>query len=126
MCTNRKRIYGIFLNRVVLYIPQILARVEIQQLNQALLHIAIIGEFDAELPSHRATNDALAHAAEYLSMAVDCSWVPSTALGENDCADALKKFHGLWAAPGGPYRSTDGVLGAIRRAREQDCPYFGN
>jgi CTP synthase (UTP-ammonia lyase) len=93
-------------------------------LNKASLHVGIIGEFDPELPSQRATNDALTHAAEYLSMPVDYSWVPSTALGGNDGADGLREFHGLWAAPGGPYRHTDGVLQAIRWAREQGWPYF--
>jgi CTP synthase (UTP-ammonia lyase) len=45
-------------------------------------------------------------------------------LAEYKFADGLNQFHGLWAAPGGPYRSMDGVLSAIRWAREQDWPYF--
>jgi CTP synthase (UTP-ammonia lyase) len=91
---------------------------------KSLLRIAIIGEFDPALPSHRATNEALAHAAEHLSVAVQYSWLPSTTLAENNFADALIQFDGLWTAPGGPYRSMEGVLSAIRWAREHDWPYF--
>ena len=93
-------------------------------MNEASLRIGIIGEFDPALPSHRATNEALAHAAAHLSMAVEYSWLPSAALAEYKFVDGLNQFHGLWAAPGGPYRSMDGVLSAIRWAREQDWPYF--
>jgi CTP synthase (UTP-ammonia lyase) len=93
-------------------------------MNEAPLRIVIVGEFDPGLPSHRATNDALNHAADYLSVVVEHSWLPSSALAENRSADALKGCDGLWAAPGGPYRSIDGVFSAIRLAREQDWPYF--
>ena len=96
----------------------------VKQLNEASLRVAVIGEFDPALPSHRATNEALAHAAAHLSMAVDYSWLPSTTLTENNFASVLNQFDGLWTAPGGPYRSMEGVLGAIRWAREQDWPYF--
>jgi CTP synthase (UTP-ammonia lyase) len=93
-------------------------------MNEASLRIGIIGEFDPALPSHRATTEALAHAAAHLSMAVEYSWLPSTTLTEKDFANVLKRFHGLWAAPGGPYQNMEGVLSAIRWAREQDWPYF--
>ncbi|HMF48015.1 MAG TPA: hypothetical protein VK603_05190 [Candidatus Saccharimonadales bacterium] len=93
-------------------------------MNEASLRIGIIGEFDPALPSHRATNEALAHAAAHLSMAVEYSWLPSTTLSEDKFAHALNQFEGLWAAPGGLYQNMEGVLSAIRWAREQDWPYF--
>src|SRR4026208_472371 len=69
-------------------------------MNEAPLRIVIVGEFDPGLPSHRATNDALNHAADYLSVVVEHSWLPSSALAENRSADALQGCEGLWAAPG--------------------------
>jgi CTP synthase (UTP-ammonia lyase) len=91
---------------------------------QDSLRIAIIGEFDSASPSHRATNDALMHAAEHLSLGMDYSWLPSTELADDKVAGTLRRFHGVWAAPGGPFPSTDGVVSAIRWAREHDWPYF--
>jgi CTP synthase (UTP-ammonia lyase) len=96
----------------------------VQQSKGASLRIAVIGEFDPASTSHRATNEALNHAAAHLSVPLEYSWLPSTTLSEDKFAHALNQFDGLWAAPGGPYRSMDGMLSAIRWAREQDWPYF--
>jgi CTP synthase (UTP-ammonia lyase) len=87
------------------------------------LRIAIIGDFDPVSPSHRATNDALAKAADDLSLRVDYRWVSSESLARSDSADILNRFHGLWAAPGAPYQNMDGALEAIRWAREQSWPF---
>src|SRR5690606_8090562 len=35
-------------------------------------------------------------------------------------------YSGLWLAPGSPYRDMDNVLKAIRFARENNIPAFGN
>lgn len=96
----------------------------VKQLNQASLRIAVIGEFDRASASHRATNEALTHAAAYLSVPLEFSWLPSTTFSEDKFVHALNQFDGLWTAPGGAYRSMDGALNAIRWAREQDWPYF--
>jgi CTP synthase (UTP-ammonia lyase) len=96
----------------------------VKQLNQASLRIAVVGEFDPASASHRATNEALTHAAAHLSVPLEFSWLPSAALAEYKFAAGLNQFHGLWTAPGGAYRSMEGVLSAIRWAREQDWPYF--
>jgi CTP synthase (UTP-ammonia lyase) len=37
----------------------------------------------------------------------------------------LADFNGLWCIPGSPYRSMEGVLLAIRHAREQQRPFLG-
>jgi len=39
-------------------------------------------------------------------------------------AAILKQFHGLLAATRAPYQRMDGVLNAIRLAREQNWSYF--
>jgi len=39
-------------------------------------------------------------------------------------AAILKQFHGLLAATRAPYKSMDGVLKAIRLAREENWPNF--
>ncbi len=38
---------------------------------------------------------------------------------------SLAEFAGLWCVPGMPYRSADGVLQAIRYARETRTPFLG-
>ena len=50
--------------------------------------------------------------------------VPTDVIG-HDVATALGDYAALWVAPGGPYRSMDGVLRAIRYARERRVPLLG-
>jgi CTP synthase (UTP-ammonia lyase) len=94
------------------------------------LRIGIIGDFKGSNPSHLATNEAIQHAASMLSLAVECSWLPTPSL---DCAPSgadgkqtlLTQFDGLWCSPGSPYQSMAGALKAIRFAREHDKPFIG-
>lgn len=88
------------------------------------IRIAIVGDHDASRPTHRATNEALRHAASALSARIEASWLPTSSLGELEAAE-LARFAGFFVAPGSPYRSLDGALRAIRRARETGRPLLG-
>ncbi len=89
------------------------------------MNIGIIGDFDQTYPSHRATNDALTHAANYLSTRLNIIWVPTKSLLEPEGQQRLKQFVGLWAAPGSPYESMEGAINGIQFAREMDVPFIG-
>ncbi len=83
--------------------------------------IAVVGDYGAERPTHRATQQALEHA---VSPPLQFEWVATEAIAEMDEAD-LASFAGLLIAPGSPYRSMEGALKAIRIAREHDVPLLG-
>jgi CTP synthase (UTP-ammonia lyase) len=83
-----------------------------------------MGDFDPNRPSHAATNEALSHAAEALSLTLNCSWLPTQSLDEGN-ETILKQFDALWCAPGGPYKSMSGALRGIRFARERGWPFVG-
>jgi CTP synthase (UTP-ammonia lyase) len=89
------------------------------------LSIGIIGDFDPKLPYHKATTDALGHAATALSVGVTCAWLPTHPLEDANRAATLMQFDALWCAPGSPYKSMDGALKGIQFAREKDVPFFG-
>lgn len=89
------------------------------------LVIGIIGDYDPALLYHRATIEAINHAANVLSVAVDCVWLPTESLDGQDGEGMLGRFDALWCAPGSPYRSMDGALKSIRFARERDVPFLG-
>lgn len=88
------------------------------------LKIGIIGEFDASRPSHRATNDALHHAALELSVDLAIDWLPTPPLTDDAGRQDLQRFDALWCAPGSQYESIEGAMTAIRFARERDWPFF--
>ena len=89
------------------------------------LRVGIIGDFDPSLPSHTATNEALSHAARALSQTLDRSWLPTQSLDDEGSETMLKQYDALWCAPGGPFKSMNGALRAIRFAREHDWPFVG-
>jgi CTP synthase (UTP-ammonia lyase) len=88
------------------------------------IKIGIIGDFDLERPSHRATNEALQHCADYLGIPLELQWLPTETL-ERDADKSISKFDGLWCAPGSPYKCMKGAINAIQFARENDYPFMG-
>jgi len=80
--------------------------------------IAVVGDFNPDNRTHRATNDALAH------VGLECEWVATDAVGA-DPEDRLAPYRALWIAPASPYRDMEGVLRAIRYARERGVPLVG-
>ena len=88
------------------------------------IQIGIIGDFNTESPSHRATNEALKHTADHLSLSLDTRWVPTQSLLESENVKGLEQFDALWGSPASPYKSLDGALNGIRFARERDWPFF--
>lgn len=89
------------------------------------MKIAVIGDFDSERLSHSATNAALRHAADTFSIALTADWLPTTLLETKIDAANLEAYSGLFCAPGGPYKSLNGALEAIRFARERGRPFIG-
>jgi CTP synthase (UTP-ammonia lyase) len=89
-----------------------------------LLKIGIIGDFDANRPSHKATNEALRHCAENLSMPLQTQWLATESV-EGDVEQDMAGYDAFWCAPGSPYRSFKGAINAIRFAREHRYPFIG-
>lgn len=88
------------------------------------VRIGILGDFNPDFRSHHATNDSLQHAAKKLGYPVESVWIPTPSLLDSDPKVALEKFDGLWAAPGSPYKSFDGMLSGIKFARVHDWPFL--
>ena len=83
--------------------------------------IAVVGDYTPEFESHPATTEALLLAGRSLGLETTVEWVPTSEVSE----ERLRGFQGLWAAPGSPYKSFDGMLRAIRCARERRWPFVG-
>jgi CTP synthase (UTP-ammonia lyase) len=90
-----------------------------------MLTVGIIGDFDPDSETHRATNEALRHAARALGTAVTATWLPTGDLNTGAVEQVLGSFDALWAAPGSPYRDMDGALRGIQFTRERGWPFLG-
>src|ERR1700720_1677846 len=88
------------------------------------VRIGILGDFNPEFRSHHATTDSLQHAARKLQLTVESAWLPTPSLLEPGAIATLDSFDGLWASPGSPYKSFDGMLKGIEFARTHDRPFL--
>jgi CTP synthase (UTP-ammonia lyase) len=84
--------------------------------------VGLIGDRSDAVVAHGAIPPALAMAGRELGVEVEHEWVPSEQVMSIERIDA---FDGLWCVPGSPYRSMEGVLLAIRYARERQRPFLG-
>jgi CTP synthase (UTP-ammonia lyase) len=89
------------------------------------LQIGILGDYDPNSPTLPSIEKAIQHAAEKLKLPAEGKWLATDSLAGPDLEATLKSFDGLWAAPGSPYKSFDGMLRGITFARTHDWPFLG-
>jgi CTP synthase (UTP-ammonia lyase) len=89
------------------------------------VRIGILGDYDPRSPTLPAVEKSLQHAAATLNLPLEAEWIPTTSLLAPDAQKKLDSFDGLWAAPGSPYKSFDGMLKGIEFARQRDRPFLG-
>jgi CTP synthase (UTP-ammonia lyase) len=89
------------------------------------VRIGILGDYDPESPTLPAIDKSLQHASAKLNLAIESQWIPTPSLVEPNTQKILESFDGIWAAPGSPYRSFDGMLKGIEFARRRDWPFLG-
>ena len=87
--------------------------------------IGILGDYDAQSPTLPAVEKSLQHAAAKLNQALEAEWISTPSLLEPGAPKKLESFDGIWAAPGSPYKSFDGMLKGIEFARRRDWPFLG-
>jgi CTP synthase (UTP-ammonia lyase) len=87
------------------------------------IRIGIIGDFDPNLRTHRATNAAFRHASEKLSLPIEVRWLATSGLLESIAQ--LTQCDALFAAAGTPYNSMQGALKAIEFARTREVTFLG-
>jgi CTP synthase (UTP-ammonia lyase) len=89
------------------------------------VQIGILGDYDPASPTLPAVEESIQHAAEELKITADAKWLPTSSLLDANLETKLEGFDGLWAAPGSPYKSFDGMLRGIEFARRRDWPFVG-
>jgi CTP synthase (UTP-ammonia lyase) len=89
------------------------------------VRIGILGDYDPKSPTLPAVEKSLQHASEMLNQPVEAEWISTQTVLEANAEKKLERFDGLWAAPGSPYKSFDGMLKGIEFARRRDWPFLG-
>ncbi len=99
------------------------------------VRIAIVGKYVEYEDSYKSLKEALVHGATGQNLKLDLTWVEAEGLesqhkdtkdgSRRECEAQLEGYDGILVPGGFGKRGIEGMLNAIRYAREKKVPYFG-
>jgi CTP synthase len=87
--------------------------------------IAIVGKYVEYEDSYKSLKEALVHGALRHNLKLTVTWIEAEGLEEPNHEEQLRGFDGILVPGGFGKRGIEGMLNAIRYARERGIPYFG-
>ncbi len=87
--------------------------------------IAIAGKYVEYEDSYKSLKEALVHGALALNLKLSVTWIEAEGLEDPGYEEQLRGFDGILVPGGFGKRGIEGMLNAIRYARERQVPYFG-
>jgi CTP synthase len=88
------------------------------------VNIGLVGKYVEYEDSYKSLKEALLHGGLAHQLKVNITWIESSNLGV-DCYRELEGYDAILVPGGFGKRGIDGMLNAIRYARENKVPYFG-
>ncbi|UGB02132.1 CTP synthase [Leclercia sp. G3L] len=86
------------------------------------LRIALVGDYNPDVPAHQAIPLAIDDAAAVLEVTADYDWLATTELTS---PEDLVGYDAIWLVPASPYKNADAAFIAARYARENSVPFLG-
>ncbi len=87
--------------------------------------IGIVGKYVEYEDSYKSLKEALVHGALAHNLKLRVTWIEAEGLETHNYAEQLAGFDGILVPGGFGKRGIEGMLNAIRYARENSVPYFG-
>ncbi len=89
--------------------------------------IGIVGKYVEYEDSYKSLKEALVHGALAHNLKLQLNWIEAEGLepGDQSCEAQLEGYDGILVPGGFGKRGIEGMLTAIRYAREKKVPYFG-
>ena len=87
--------------------------------------IAIVGKYVEYEDSYKSLKEALVHGALAHNLKLQVTWIEAEGLESHNYQAQLAGFDGILVPGGFGKRGIEGMLNAIRYARENKVPYFG-
>jgi CTP synthase len=87
--------------------------------------IGIVGKYVEYEDSYKSLKEALVHGALAHNLKLRVTWIEAEGLEADDYASQLEGLDGILVPGGFGKRGIEGMLNAIRYARETETPYFG-
>jgi CTP synthase len=90
-----------------------------------VVSIGIVGKYVEYEDSYKSLKEALVHGALAHNLKLKVTWLEAEGLETPDYAEQLQEFDGILVPGGFGKRGIEGMLNAIRYAREEGIPFFG-
>jgi CTP synthase len=87
--------------------------------------IAVVGKYTALVDSYKSIQESLIHGGIANDVKVSTEWLSSEDFEAGEGVEMLKSYDGLLIPGGFGPRGVEGMLEAIRWAREHEMPFFG-
>jgi CTP synthase len=88
--------------------------------------IAVVGKYTELVDSYKSVQEALIHGGIANNVGVDISWISSDSFSTRErTREILSQYDGLLVPGGFGVRGVEGMVEAIRYAREAGLPFFG-
>ncbi len=93
---------------------------------ESRVRICVVGKYTDYIDSYKSVHEALIHGGIANNVGVDLAWTSSDSFTSPERArEILAPFDGLLVPGGFGVRGVDGMVEAIRAARETALPFFG-
>ena len=89
------------------------------------VRIGIVGKYTGLKDSYASLREALIHSGAFNNARVNIEWIESTSLEDKNYPSRLKNLNGIIVPGGFGKRGTEGMINAIRYAREEKVPFLG-
>ena len=89
------------------------------------VRVGIVGKYVDFSDTYKSLNEALVHGGLAANTRMELVFIDSEQLDPNNTAEQLKDLDGVLVPGGFGVRGTEGKIGAIRYARENQIPFFG-
>jgi CTP synthase len=89
------------------------------------VRIGLVGKYVTYEDAYKSLKEALLHGGVSHGLKVNIEWVEAEELSWPDCIRRLQPYDGILVPGGFGKRGIEGMLHAIRYAREFQVPYFG-
>jgi CTP synthase len=90
------------------------------------VRICVVGKYTDYIDSYKSVQEALIHGGIANDVGLELAWTSSDSFTSSARArEILAEFHGLLVPGGFGVRGVDGMVEAIRTARETGLPFFG-
>lgn len=90
-----------------------------------VVKIAIVGKYTDLEDAYKSIAEAVTHAGIANRVRVKSEWIDSEIFEREDPTPYLDGFHGVLIPGGFGVRGTEGMINAVRWARERRVPFFG-